>query len=309
MGSWRRRASFVAVAVLAVAGVPASAQAEQASNLEQSVVQTMLGERATSSAALAAQGRSAEVDVQRKDAAGSWAFGAATLTAYSVEGAAPDASLFVAHRTGRNWQIALDTSPGFAGLIQSSPESVVSAGEKQTFAANARNAAAPLGLSLPYPPGVSWTMIGGVHGWSGQPRPWSSVDLNGGDRRVLAAQSGRAYWMCNNGGHIRIIHDNGWTTEYYHLLDEIKPNGEPIKMGDYLGMTSTRIPCGGSAGSNHVHFALKQGNSWVALNGKTIGGWTFYEGSRAYSGYATHQTVRRNVGQALQNYGPDDPGH
>ncbi|MCK2244821.1 MULTISPECIES: M23 family metallopeptidase [unclassified Crossiella] len=303
----RLRLTVVALTTLLAAALPLPATAAPAP-LEPAVVQAMLTERATTTPALAAQGRAAEVDVRRQDVTGGWVFGSAVLTAPSVEGAAPDSWLFLARRTARGWLVALDTGSGFAGLAARSPESVLSAGEKATFAANARNAAAPTGLALPYPAGVAWTMIGGPHGWSGQPRPWSSVDLNGGDRRVLAGQSGRAYWMCRNGGHIRIIHDNGWTTEYYHLLNEIKPDGAPIKLGDYLGLTSTRIPCGGSAGSNHVHYAVKKGTAWTALNGLTIGGWTFREGTRAYSGYATHQTVRRNVGQALSNYGPDDPG-
>ncbi|RJL30545.1 hypothetical protein D5H75_22620 [Bailinhaonella thermotolerans] len=77
-------------------------------------------------------------------------------------------------------------------------------------------------------------------------------------------------------------------------------------MGAYLGMTSTRIPCGGSAGSNHVHFGLKQGGSFVPLQDKVIGGWTYYEGSSAYGGGARRGGTSVGVRGLLRNYGPED---
>lgn len=288
--------TIVLAGALVFVSTPASA-----TDLDAAVAAAMVGKRSAPHAGI-------EVNVQRSE--GGWVFGSGVLKASPYAGA-PESWLFVARRTGGGWQVALDDDKSFADLAQLAPSKVVSADEKQTFArwaSNARVAGTQTGLSLPYPVGVSWTIIGGPHGWSGQPRPWSSIDLNGGDRRVLSAQSGRAYWMCSNGGHIRIIHDNGWTTEYYHLLNEIRPNGQHYPMGTYLGLTSTRVPCGGSAGSNHVHFALKQGGSWVALQDKTIGGWTYFEGSRAYAGGARRGSVTRTTGQSIQNYGPEQGG-
>lgn len=283
--------------------IPATAQA--APDPAAAVTAAMRAETGVTAAALAAGQR--EVQVQFIRRAAGWAFGTSLVTAPRTEHAAPQARVFVARLGGAGWQVAFDGAPAFPALTAAAPAAVVSAPEQAVFAANARNAAttsANTGLALPYPTGVAWRMIGGPHGWSGQPRPWSSVDLNGGDKRVLAAQEGVAYWPCRNGGHIRIIHPNGWTTEYYHLRNEIKPQGQPVKLGDYLGDTSTRIPCGGSAGSDHVHFAIKKGSAWQALQGNTIGGWTCHEGSRAYSGYVQRGSSRVNVGGSVVNHGP-----
>ncbi|MBB5078571.1 proprotein convertase P-domain-containing protein [Nonomuraea endophytica] len=309
----RRLSTVLAVIVLTAASMGAAAPTAQP-DLDSTVVQLMTARSQADGSRLAAAGAGTEVNVQRRSPRGDWVFGSSVIKAPNVEGAYPEGWLFVAQRTAAGWKAGLDGTPEFAALAQQAPASVVSDGEKRTFAANTKAQtqaqAAPTGLSLPYPQGASWKIIGGPHGWSGQPRPWSSIDLDSraSDRSVLAAQSGRAYWVCSNGGHIRIIHDNGWTTEYYHLLNEIRPNGTQLKMGDYLGLTSTRIPCGGSAGSNHVHFALKSGSSWVALQDKTIGGWTYFEGSGAYGGGARRGTTTRYVGDWIQNYGPETPG-
>ncbi|GII90658.1 M23 family metallopeptidase [Sinosporangium siamense] len=282
--------------------------------LEAAVAAAVVGRSGTTAAALSARQQQTQVNVQRRN--GPWAFGTSVITVAKGDHTAPEGWLFIAKEVNGEWTIGLEGSQPFADLVAQSPDALVGQAEKQTFVNHARNAAksaesamAPTGLSLPYPVGDSWAIIGGPHGWSGQPRPWSSIDLNktfgSGAYQVLAAQSGRAYDMCRNGGHIRIVHDNGWTTEYYHLARELRPNGTPVRMGDYLGMTSTRIPCGGSAGSNHVHFGLKQGGSFVPLAGKTIGGWTYFEGSRAYSGGARRGGTTVGVRGMLRNFGPN----
>lgn len=310
-----RLRAIPAIIVLAAASIAAAPSTDPA--LDQAVVSAMTERSRADGSSLISANAGTEVNVQRATPSGDWAFGSSVIKAPNVEGAYPEGWLFLAQRTATGWRVGLDGTGDFADLAQKAPDSVVSQGEKKTFAANSKAAqartaqAAPTGLSLPYPVGASWRIIGGPHGWSGQPRPWSSIDLDSraANRDVLAAQSGRAYSVCSNGGHIRIIHDNGWTTEYYHLLNEIRPApGTPVRMGDYLGQTSTRIPCGGSAGSNHVHFALKSGSSWVPLQDKTIGGWTYFEGSSAYGGGAHRGGVYRYTGDWLQNHGPETGG-
>ncbi|UQA92000.1 proprotein convertase P-domain-containing protein [Streptomyces halobius] len=297
--------------------------------LEEAVTTAMLGQSRAERSPLAERNAGTEVNIQRRH--GGWVFGSAVIKAPKERRAHPRGWLFLAHeQDGGGWKSALDTDPAFAALVQRAPAAVVSAGEKKTFAANAMNAQdtpstqppqnaritqnAPgsrqekTGLALPYTLGKTWKIIGGLHGWSGQPRPWSSIDLDSreSNREVLSAQSGRAYWMCSNGGHLRVVHDNGWTTEYYHLLDEIRPDGDPVRLGEYLGLTSTRIPCGGSAGSNHVHFALKKGGSFVPMASNVIGGWDYFEGNSAYGGGAVRGDDYRYTGDDLRNYGPED---
>ncbi|NUT45141.1 MAG: peptidoglycan DD-metalloendopeptidase family protein [Thermoactinospora sp.] len=300
---------FLRATVAALLLAASLAATTAAPTLHEAVAAAMTGQSRALGSSLADAGAGVEVNVQRQ--ADGWAFGSTVIKAPRREGAYPEGALFLARLGGGGaWQVGLDGSTLFAELATAAPEQVVSKGEKETFGSNARHAVQQVdtGLALPYAAGASWRLIGGPHGWSGQPRPWSSLDLDSraANRDVLAAQSGRAYWMCSNGGHIRVIHDNGWTTEYYHLLDEIRPDGERVAMGAYLGRTSTRIPCGGSAGSNHVHFALKSGSSWTPVQDKVIGGWRWFEGGQAYDGGGCRGTDCRYVGGWFHNYGPEN---
>ncbi|GAA2396289.1 proprotein convertase P-domain-containing protein [Nonomuraea africana] len=309
----RHPTRLMAILFLLMAGLatttPQAANA-QAATLQEAVIAAMTETSQSAGSSLAAAGAGFEVNIQRQ--APGWAFGSGVIKAPAEEGAHPEGWMFLARLTYGSWTAALDGTAAFADLATAAPEGVVSLGEKQTFASNARQQSQSLaatvdtGLGLPWRQGASWLLIGGPHGWSGSPRPWSSLDFDSraANRDVLAASPGRAYWVCSNGGHIRIIHDNGYTTEYYHLLNEIKPNGERVNTGDYLGMTSTRVPCGGSAGSNHVHFSVRESGQFISLEGRTVGGWTWHEGGAAYGGYATRGTERRNVGTYLVNYGP-----
>ncbi|MCM6778939.1 peptidoglycan DD-metalloendopeptidase family protein [Nocardia sp. CDC159] len=240
-------------------------------------------------------------------AEGDWAFGAATIPVSAAD-EAPTSSFYIAVRSGQQWQVGLEGSDEFRSLIQRAPESVVSAGEKATFTAPQARAI-NTGLSLPWRQGDSWYMGGGPHGNSGNSRPFNSIDFNGGDGRVLAAGAGRVYKTCVRGdsAEVKVVHNNGYTTTYYHMTNLITaPNGTEIAEGTYLGRIGTRLPCGGSASGPHVHLALWNTNGGaVAVNGKTLGGWTFYEGASAYRGYAERNGVRVNVGGRLTNYGSD----
>ncbi|WP_206681589.1 proprotein convertase P-domain-containing protein [Actinomadura sp. J1-007] len=87
-----------------------------------------------------------------------------------------------------------------------------------------------------------------------------------------------------------------------------------MKLGEYLGRIDTQLPCGGSANGDHTHWTLwsgSDGGTPVAVQGKTIGGWTWYEGASAYQGYAQRGTTRiyRDDCCRLINYGGGgDPG-
>ncbi|WP_283137664.1 proprotein convertase P-domain-containing protein [Rhizohabitans arisaemae] len=333
-------ATAVGALVLSAGMIPTAASAAPPS-LNDTLNAAMLQKSQNKAYAANAVGeKQTQVSVQREN--GAWAFGTSGILAPSGQDTYPEAWIFVARNGPSGWKVALEGTPEFAGMIAQSPDGLVGKAEKKTFANHTANAlklaqagavgapeahgegdghahgtdaaggaaaAAPIqtGLMLPFAEGDSWAIIGGPHGWSGQSRPFSSIDLNkvfgSGAYQILAAQSGRAYDMCNNGGHVRIIHDNGWTTEYYHLANEIRPTGQQIAKGTYLGMTSVRIPCGGSAGSNHVHFAIKQGTSWVPLAGKIVGGWDYYEGAQAYGGGARRNGVSVGVRGKIQNYG------
>ncbi|MEV0156030.1 peptidase M23 [Micromonospora sp. NPDC050686] len=235
----------------------------------------------------------------------SWAFGTAVVVAPHEEGRYPAGWVFVAHRERAEWQVAFDGEGGFAALAAEAPATVVSAREREVFTADVQptyvNGDYRTGMRLPYAVGQSWSFTGGPHGWAGSDSPWSAIDLAGGDQRVLAARGGTAYTMCR--GWIRVIHDRGYATDYYHLWNSINVNGAGVGEGAYLGDTGTDVTCGGAASGRHVHYALRQNNVYVPIGGHNFDKWVIMNGGGTYQGYALHGSTQVNVGGALYNYG------
>lgn len=271
----------------------------------QSAVMGAMAEKKGASMSAATIMDKAQVNVKRRDKSGNWVFGSAVIVAPKEENAFPEGWLFVAEKTANGWNVGLEGSDDFRRMSREAPESIVSQKEKNVFGQGEIRAMAETrtGLQLPYAKGATWIMSGGPHGWAGSDRPYSSLDLYGGDQRVLSAGPGYAYTMCsNNKGWIRVVHDNGYTTDYYHLWDNIVVNGARVSAGSFLGYTGTDVSCGGAASGRHVHFALLVNGSYVPLHEKEIGTWLFYEGA-AYGGYARHGSTIVYPGGGLYNYG------
>lgn len=282
---------------------PDAAQAAPSTDLTTAVTQKLLDRSAPGLRAAGKQ--DTRVTVTRRAGQG-WASGTAVIVAPHEHDAYPAGRVFVARaQQAGGWQVALDGEAGFAGLAGAAPAEVVSGREKQVF-----NTPSPLsvgqdyrtGMRLPYTLGQSWQLSGGPHGWSGSDSPWSSIDLTGGDGRVLAAHGGTAYTMCK--GWIRVIHDRGYATDYYHLWNNIDVDGANVDEGSYLGEIGTDVTCGGYADYRHVHFALRQNDEYVPIAGHDLGKWVFRDGNDIYEGFALHGSTRVNVDEGgLYNYG------
>ncbi|MEV0809095.1 peptidase M23 [Micromonospora sp. NPDC050200] len=313
-GHGRGRACAAALAAAFVLAVPATAvaapaggatPAPPAGNVTAAVTAKLLDQAASASDAGLRTARTDDtrVTVTRRDGQ-TWAFGTAVIVAPHKEGAYPAGWVFVAHRERAGWRVAFDGESGFAGLAQDAPPTVVSPQERDLFTAPRPTYAGGdyrTGMRLPYGVGQSWWFTGGPHGWAGSDSPWSAVDLAGGDQRVLAARGGAAYTMCR--GWIRVIHDRGYATDYYHLWNNISVNGAGVGEGAYLGDTGTDVTCGGAASGRHVHFALRQNNAYVPVAGHNLGKWVVMNGGGTYQGYALHGSAQVNVGGSLYNYG------
>jgi LasA protease len=290
----------------------ASGAAEPAGRaaLERVVVDEMLRQEQTSAEGfVAASQEQTQTNVERLNDAETWAFGSAVILAPEKEGAYPEGWLFVAERTGGAWEVGLEGTPEFAELVRRAPTTVVDEGEKELFTENADFTvqAVDTRLRLPWKRGVKWRLSGGPHGWAtGYDRPYSALDFSSRHQgKVRAARRGRVYKMCaNNRGWIRVVHRDGYATDYYHLRQNIKPrDGHRIRGGGFLGYTGTDTSCGGAAYGRHVHFALRRNGHYIAVDKKTIGRWTFHEG-RAYGGYAKHARVERYPPHGLlRNFG------
>ncbi|WP_262012733.1 peptidoglycan DD-metalloendopeptidase family protein [Micromonospora sp. Mcm103] len=293
--------ALAAIGAWAAAPAPATAAPRPAPGPVADAVTAKLLGSAGSATARAADAQQARITVTRTN--GRWAFGTAVLLADRSEDAHPTGSVFLARSDSKGWTVAFDGEASFGDLAAASP--LVSENEKAVF----RTPVAPLaaggdfrtGMALPFAVGQTWTLTSGPHGWGGAAAPWSSVDLAGGDQVVRAARAGTAYTMCT--GWIRVIHDRGYSTDYYHLWNSISVNGAAVAQGAYLGNTGTDVTCGGSATGRHVHFGLRQNSAYVPIAGHGIGKWDFVSGAAAYQGGARHGSAYVGGGGGVYNYG------
>ncbi|WP_460863583.1 peptidoglycan DD-metalloendopeptidase family protein [Nocardiopsis coralliicola] len=291
----------------AAAGLPtANGAASAESGLADAVVTDVLDERSTQLSALDSQGRDVRVDI--RESAGEAAFGVAMVTAPKQEGAEPYAWLFAAELEGGAWTVGLEGDAVFSDLLADS--SLLDEEERSGLAAatepGGASASQVTGVGLPFSTGSSMVMTGGPHGFSSGP-PYSSVDFAGGAGEARAAAGGYAYSLCT--GWTRVIHDNGYSTDYYHLEDYQQLPGNDIAEGHYLGTQGNSLCAGGSTTGAHIHFSLRayedpNAAGWyVPLNGMSLGGWTFVEGA-AYGGYAYRGDATVNPGGSMNNFGP-----
>jgi pimeloyl-ACP methyl ester carboxylesterase len=203
-----------------------------------------------------------------------WAFGAVSVHAGAGH-EHPTSLLFIAHLRKTFWEVALETAPGFAGMLQQAPQQLANLGLGTTFAPRMQ-AGAPE-LSLPWSAGETQVLTGGAHGGSRE-----ALDFSGGSFQVRAAHDGVAYVPCAN--QVVVYHPDGWRTGYYHLTNIAVQNNQSVSRGQVLGTESTGVGCGGSATGPHVHFWSQYAASSQPINGSVIGGWTVQAGQNEYQG-------------------------
>ncbi|MFG3701358.1 peptidoglycan DD-metalloendopeptidase family protein [Micromonospora sp. NPDC047620] len=303
-----RRWAGIATALLAtellVAGTAAHAATPTPdparASVEQAVTVKLLGQARVAGEAHA-EGPDTRVTVTRKS--GRWAFGTAVALTGHEEDVHPTGAIFIARAEAGGWQVSFDGEAEFGELAAESP--LVGKQEKDVFTRTPGTMYAGgdyrTGMALPFAVGQTWTLTSGPHGWGGYETPYSSIDLAGGDQVVRAARAGTAYTMCR--GWIRVIHDRGYSTDYYHLWSNISANGTAVGQGAYLGYTGTDVTCGGAAYGRHVHFGLRQNSAYVPIAGHGLGKWVFENGASAYQGGARHGSTWRGAGSAIYNYG------
>ncbi len=259
------------------------------------------------------------VETIKQDVRSGWILGTVTEIVPSGMERLPISKLYLAQRgPNGSWLSAIEGSEAFVAMVAAAPQGFLT--EEQTAALDyalpgpqvtgraVASAAEATGLALPWALNKAWRLTGGPHGWSGQSRPYNSLDLSGGDGRVLASADGVLVKSCVASGSaiLKLVHSNGYSTTYYHLerlaaLD----NGVSVKRGDFLGMIGNALPCGGHTSGAHVHLALGFRGQEVAVDGKNIGGWQFFEADAAYGGYATRGASRVDVGGTLINFGAE----
>jgi hypothetical protein len=233
-------------------------------------------------------------EVKRKNITDDWAFGSISISDPSEEGR-PWTKLWLAQKTKNGWVAATDFTPTFIAWVKQAPQDIINQEERKILGSSSSQFGGILpalagdtsgNFSFPWKPGTSWNLNSGPHGQAAGTTPWNSLDLAGGDQKVLAATGGLFYKSCS-GSKVEIRQSNGWTTTYYHLANtaQIK-DGTSIQRGTYLGNTGTTIGCGGSADGPHVHFSISLNGKKQSWNGREISGWTIYDGKKEYQGRA-----------------------
>ena len=268
--------------------------------LADAVVEDVLAEYGTGLSALDEEDREVRVDIRETD--GDTAFGVAIVTADTgPEADDPQAWLFTAENEG-GWTVGLEGTPEFADMLADSELMDAEEREAVSTSTDPEHASSTqyTGVGLPFEIGTSMIMTGGPHGEVGQ-----SVDFAGGAGTAHAARGGYAYSLCD--GWTRVIHDNGYSTDYYHLEDYQWLEGD-VETGHYLGTQGNSLCAGGDTTGAHIHYSLRgyddpNAPGWfVPVNGMTMGGWTFVEGA-SYGGHAYRDGVEVHPGQSMHNYG------
>lgn len=242
--------------------------------------------------------------VQETRSTKTWTFGTSALPPPKGSPAMPEVSMFLAHLVGRQWQVAFAGTKAFTRLLETAPAALMVNSERQLLARYNSTAAAATNqatntddLMLPWVQGQPWALVADQYG----------VGFNGGDGKVLAAADGRFYRFCatsDGGGLILLIHPNGLATEYYQLTDqpELTP-GSVAKRGTYLGKVGTDHPCGGGSDEPQVRFGLRHADRVVSIAGRSVGGWTFHEGTDLDQFVAVHDDQQVLPGEDVVNLG------
>lgn len=242
-----------------------------------------------------------------------FAFGQVIGTA--VEQGAPDFRLFMARRINGQWSIALEDSSDFYTWLERAPAALMPPKQREFLLkrhesqlrsltrATARSGASRLGL--PFATGETWVYTGGPHSNGGTSTPPLSsvdfaVDLRTNAGLVRAAREGYVVRAANCPNYVRIDHGDGWSTGYYHLINEAVSNGQYVSRGTVLGKISNGVGCGGWSSGPHVHFSVLRYASHVSISGMDVGGWTILAGNSAY--YGTARRVRDGYTITQQMY-------
>ncbi len=269
-------------------------------------------------AELADEGRKVVVDV--RTVAGDWARGVAYVEASRARHGEPEGWLYIAHRRDGRWIPGLEGDREFAAYVAGSP--LVGEAERRNMTAYAERRTEPQagaaevgitantnGLLLPWMPDYYMTLTGGPHAHDGGSGYWSALDFAGGNASglVRSSREGTATSMCGaGGGWTRVIHPGGFSTDYYHMRNTTYYNGTSIARSALLGTIGTDTCAGGSATGAHVHWSLRTydanyNGQYTWLNGRTIGGWAWWNGSGQYSGCGTRLGITACPGTAIYN--------
>ena len=171
-------------------------------------------------------------------------------------------------------------------------------------------------MTWPWPEGESW-FVGGTHTMTGDKYGvFSALDVYApggvcsweGDNscvenftpQVTAMHSGKVNKISRCS--LKIIHESGWATSYYHLDLLDYPNiqtGIIVKQGDIIGRYAGRydvaLCTGGTSTGPHLHFDLiDQFGKPYSLDGREINGYKVKAGKKSYDRNCNRSYLTKN---------------
>ncbi|ODP96295.1 hypothetical protein BGL48_04275 [Salinivibrio sp. SS3] len=145
-------------------------------------------------------------------------------------------------------------------------------------------------MQWPWRQGYAW-IPNGPHAHSGSGYPLSSIDVSYDWPRwgnttysVTAAHDG--YVTVLSRCQVRVTHDNGWATNYYHMDGIQVRNNQWVdkntKIGTYASQRSVALCQGGSSTGPHLHFSLLKNGRFTSLQNKSLGRLQIQTGRYSY---------------------------
>lgn len=188
-------------------------------------------------------------------------------------------------------------------------------------------------LTLPFEPGVEWSLTGGPHNAWGQINPniygtthtvFAAIDFapatdHGGcdptPTWIVAAAPGLVVRSDNGAVMVDLDGDGyeqtGWNLLYMHVGKKDRvPVGVWLEVNDRIGHASCE---GGVSTGTHLHFARKYNGEWVTADGPIpfiMDGWRVVAGEKAYEGKLVRGdqvVIADPVGQKWSNIFRDEP--
>ncbi len=167
-------------------------------------------------------------------------------------------------------------------------------------------------LQFPFPLGANWH-VGGAHTTTGSGNyPMSSLDMSQGggwgsnQSSVWVSASAGGTFKRHSSCFAEVVHANGWSTTYYHLMNIKYNTGVTVAKGVQIANpanTQAQALCnGGSSTGPHEHWSLKNNGSYYHLNGVYLSGWQITATGTSYDTNCTRFYLTRNGTKRCSGY-------
>ncbi|WP_338844728.1 hypothetical protein V8J88_13870 [Massilia sp. W12] len=171
-------------------------------------------------------------------------------------------------------------------------------------------------LQFPFPIGQTW-YVGGAHTNTGSGNyPMSSLDMSQGggwgsnQSNIWVTSSAGGQYKRHSSCFAEIVHSGGWSTTYYHLMNQQYNTGaninKNVRFANPANTKGQALCNGGHSTGPHQHYSLKYNGAYYHLNGVNISGWQISATGSSYDTncsrfYLVRNGVKRCAGSFTNN--------